>query len=306
MSRNTGLPAISVEFDNPEHLILRKREQLDSIVSTLFTQSSTMSKTHKFILWSVLVAITSFWVWAGVQAWLRTSLFEVPSNILITLSILFVLLLSLMAIGLVLFQDRLWSVYLSLICGVTFLILFGISNINLVGVFIFVMLVYHAQDIVHSEVKERLKLNPRLLIRRGLMNFIVAFFVLISFAAFQSPAIESFKEIQELPTSTGVFIKKITEQTLSGQLAQVEPQQKEAVLNQVAQEIMREANLFLAPYFQYAPPALAFGLFLVLWGLGWLYIGLAMFLGTFIFWILRKVKFVKIEERDAKAEILIV
>jgi len=265
-----------------------------------------MSKTHKFILWSVLVAITSFWVWAGVQAWLRTSLFEVPSNILITFSILFVLLLSLMAIGLVLFQDRLWSVYLSLICGVTFLILFGISNINLVGVFIFVMLVYHAQDIVHNEVKERLKLNPRLLIRRGLMNFIVAFFVLISFAAFQSPAIESFKEIQELPTSTGVFIKKITEQTLSGQLAQVEPQQKEAVLNQVAQEIMREANLFLAPYFQYAPPALAFGLFLVLWGLGWLYIGLAMFLGTFIFWILRKVKFVKIEERDAKAEILIV
>jgi len=255
----------------------------------------------------VLVAITSFWMWAGVQAWLRGSLFELQnSNMLSILGALFILLLALLAIGLILFQNRLWSTYLGLIVAGTFLILFRISNLNLVGVFILVMLFYHAQDIVQGEVATRLKVNSRLLVRKGLVNFVVAFFVLISFAAFQSPAIESFKGITKLPSATSVFIKNIAGQTLSGQLAQATPQQKEAVLSQVTKELVREANLFLEPYFQYAPPALAFGLFLVLWGVGWIFTWLAVFLGVLIFWILRKTKFIKIEERDVKAEILIV
>ena len=255
----------------------------------------------------MLVAITSFWMWAGVQAWLRGSLFELQNNNILTLLvILLVVLFTLLAAGLILFQNRLWSVYLGLISGITFLILFGISNLNLVGVFILVMLFYHAQDIVQGEVATRLKFNPRLLVRKGLANFVVAFFVLISFAAFQSPAIESFKEINELPSSTSVFIKNIAGQTLSGQLAQATPQQKEAILSQITQEIAREANLFLASYFQYAPPALAFGLFLVLWGVSWIFIWLAVFLGVLTFWILRKTKFVRIEERDVKAETLVV
>lgn len=246
-------------------------------------------------------------MWAGVKVWLQGSLFELGSRTNVSIATgLFILLLSLLSIGLVLFRNRLWSVYLGLISGITYFIIFGIDNINLLGVFILVMLFYHAQDIVHGEMGERIKMNSRVLIRKGLTNFVVAFFVLASFAAYKSPAIDSFKNITELPSSTSVFVKNISEQTLSGQLQGATPAQKEQILDQVTKEIIRQANLWLKPYFQYAPPALAFGLFLVLWGIGWVFIWLAVFLGMLIFQILRRTKFFLIEERDIKAETIII
>ena len=107
-----------------------------------------------------------------------------------------------------------------------------------------------------------------------------------------------------MPSASTVFIKNIVEQTLGGQLAQVESQQKDIILNQVTQEVIREFNLWLEPYFQYAPPVLAFGLFLVLWGVGWIFIWLSVFIGLLIFQILKKAKFFRIEERNVKAEVL--
>ena len=266
-----------------------------------------MSKTNKFIVWCVLVAITSFWMWAGVQVWLRGSLFDIQNTANLTItSALFLVLLALLSVGIVVFQNRLRSIYLAIIVSVTYSLLFKISNLNLVGIFILVILFYHAQDLVHGEMNERFKINSRVFLRKGLMNFVVAFFVLASFAAYQSPAIEEFKNIQQLPSSSEVFIKTVIEQSLGGQLKEAGDQQKELVLNQVTQEVVKEANLFLEPYFQYAPPALAFGLFLILWSVGWIFVWLAVFLGMFIFWILKKVKFFKIETRDVKAEVLVI
>ena len=219
---------------------------------------------------------------------------------------LFVVLLSLLAMGLILFQNRLWAVCLGLIVGVTYSLIFGVSNINLVGIFILVMLFFQAQDIVKGEINERIKMNSRLLVKKGLGSFIIAFFILMSFAAYQNPAIEEFKNIEKLPSSSEIFIKTIVEQALGNQLDQASPQQKELVLNQVAREAVGQMNTFLQPYFKYAPPTLAFGLFLVLWGVGWIFTWLAVFLGILLFQILQKAEFFRIEERDVKAEALVV
>lgn len=246
-------------------------------------------------------------MWAGVQVWLRGSLFDIQNTTNLTItSLLFLILLSLLSIGIMVFQNRLRSIYFGIIVSVTYSLLFKISNLNLVGIFLLVLLFYHAQDLVHSEMNERLKINPRVILRKGLMNFVIALFILASFAAYQSPAIEEFKNIQQLPSSSEIFIKTVVEQSLGGQLKEAGAQQKDLVLNQVTQEVVKEANLFLEPYFQYAPPALAFGLFLILWSVGWIFVWLAVFLGMFIFWMLKKIKFFKMEEYDVKAERLVV
>jgi len=246
-------------------------------------------------------------MWVSVQTWFQGSFFEIQNiaNLAI-LSFLFICLLILLSLGFIFFQNKLGSIYLGGIVGITYSLIFGISNLNLVGLFVFIMLLYHAQDLVNGEINARIKINSYVLIRKGLNNFFVAFFILISFAAYQSPAVESFKGLQELPSGTGSFVKTIIGQTLGSQLEAVDPKNRELVLDQVSQEVIREANLFLRPYFDYIPPALAFGLFLVLWGLGWIFIWLAIFLGTLIFWILKKIKFFRIEERDVKAETIVV
>lgn len=266
-----------------------------------------MSKTNKFVLWCVLVAITSFWMWAGVQNWLKGSLYDF-SNIgnFIILGGLFAALLVLLSLGFVLFQNRIWSIYFGLIVGVIYSLLLGVSEINLVGIFILVMLFYHAQDIIIGEVKERIKMNSRLLLKKGMVNVVVSFFILVSFAAYQSPAIEEFKNINKLPSSSEIFIKTVVEQMLNSQLGEISPQQKEQIFNQTTQEVVREFNLWLEPYFQYAPPALAFGFFVILWGVGWIFVWLAVLLGIIMFWGLKKTKFFRIEEKDIKAETILI
>ena len=266
-------------------------------------QGTTMSKTNKFILWCVMVAVASFWVWAGAVSWLSKPLFDQENlNNFGVFAIVLIVLLCLLSFGFILFKGKKESLVLSGIVGATFFSVFGVSNFYLLGVTILVLLFIHSDDVVSGEIRERLKINPRILLRKSLPNLVLGLFVLISFAAFYSPAIESYKNLQELPSASNVFIKNIVEQTLSGQLAQIENQQKEIVLNQVTQEIIKEANLWLEPYFQFAPPALAFGLFLVLWGVGWIFIWLAVFLGILVFQILKKTKFFNIEEYDIKAQ----
>jgi len=266
-----------------------------------------MSKLNKFIIWCASVAVTSFWMWVSVDIWLQRPLFELQNaGNFIILGSLFVVLASFLSVGLIMFRDRLWSVYLGLIVGITYLLNFGISNLNLVGVFILVLLFYHAQDIVQGEIVERIKMNSRLLIRKSLSNFLVAFFILISFAAYQSPAIENFKGQEKIPSSGEVFIRNLIQQTFVSQIDEASPKEKEVITNHLTAETVSRLNTFLAPYFEYMPPALAFGLFLVLWGVGWIFLWLAVFLGVLVFFILRKLNFIKIEEYDVKAERLII
>src|SRR3989344_1720239 len=82
--------------------------------------------------------------------------------------------------------------------------------------------------------------------------------------------------------------------------------EKQNIISQIAGETFREINTFLKPYFQFAPPLLAFGLFLVLWGLSWFFIWLSVLVGMLIFWILKKTKMVIIKEKDVKAEMLVI
>ncbi|OGN07388.1 MAG: hypothetical protein A3B86_01405 [Candidatus Yanofskybacteria bacterium RIFCSPHIGHO2_02_FULL_38_22b] len=244
-------------------------------------------------------------MWAGAASWLSNPLFD--QNNLNNFGIfagVMIVLLCLLSLGFIFFRGKKESLILSGIIGATFFTVFGVSNFYLLGVTILILLFIHSDDMVSGEINERLKMNSRILIRKSLANLVLSLFILISFAAFYSPAIESYKNLQELPSASTVFIKNIIEQTLGGQLAQVESQQKDVVLNQVTSEVIREANLFLEPYFDYAPPVLAFGLFLVLWGVGWIFIWLALFIGLLLFQILKKAKFFKIEERDVKAEVL--
>ena len=82
--------------------------------------------------------------------------------------------------------------------------------------------------------------------------------------------------------------------------------EKEKIVNEITSNVFQQLNSFLKPYFRYAPPLLAFGLFLILWGLSWFFVWLSVLVGMGIFWILKKTGIVRIEEKDVKAEVLIV
>ena len=217
----------------------------------------------------------------------------------------FVVLVSVVSLALALFRKKRWELMTSGIVGIIFLLFFGWTYVNLIGVLIAMLLFEYARFAGVEEIDQRTKINSRMIVRRGATGVVLAFFVLISFAAYQSPVATGIAEAEQLPSASEQFLKTIVESVVGGQIEGSGPE-KEGVISQVTSETIKQSNNILKPYFQYAPPLLAFGLFLILWGLSWVFVWLSVLVGMVSFLILKKTKMVKIEERDVKAEVLVI
>ena len=216
----------------------------------------------------------------------------------------FVVLVSVVSLALALFRKKRWELVTSGIVGIIFLLFFGWTYINLIGALIAMLLFEYARFAGVEEIDQRTKINSRMIVRRGATGVVLAFFVLISFAAYQSPVAIGIAEAEQLPSATQQLMRSVVDSVVGSQIPA--GPEKEGILNQVTNETIKQFNNILKPYFQYAPPFLAFGLFLILWGLSWIFVWLSVLAGMGIFWILKKTNIVRIEERDVKAEILIV
>ncbi len=268
-----------------------------------------MRTNHKIALWHALVVLLSLWMWgSGAHAQFSSITgvaLEVPSLAA------FLLLTSAIVIGYALFRAQrqefwLWPLMMSAIVGGLFMIQFGFTWLNLTAVAIFLALNYESYKRVGNEVSQRIKVNIAEILKKGLMPIVIGIFIMISFAAYQSSLADQLKSDAKLPSQTYQFFQKIAGTVGGSQLDDASPRERQSIINQVATEAYQQANKALKPYFRYAPPALAFGLFLILWGLSWLFVSVAMLVGMFLFWLLKKTGTVQIQERDVKAESIIV
>ena len=220
----------------------------------------------------------------------------------------FVVLTSIISLALPLFRKKRWELVTSGIVGIIFLLFFGWSYINLIGALIAMSLFEYARFAGVEEIDQRTKINSRMIVRRGATGVVLAFFVLISFAAYQSPVAEGIAEAEQLPSATQQLMRSVVDSVIGTTETQkkTESTEKEKIVNEVTSNVFQQLNSFLKPYFQYAPPLLAFGLFLVLWGLSWIFVWLSVLVGMGIFWILKKINFMKIEKRNIEAEIFVI
>jgi len=202
------------------------------------------------------------------------------------------------------FRKKRWALVTSGIVGIIFLLFFEWTYINLVGVLIAMSLFEYARFAGVEEIDQWTKINSRTIVRRGATGVVLAFFVLVSFAAYQSPVATGIAETEQLPSVTQQLMRSVVDSVIGSQIPA--GPEKEGVISQVTNETFQQINGILKPYLQYAPPLLAFGLFLILWGLSWIFVWLSVLVGMGIFWILKKTEMIKIEERDVKAEILII
>lgn len=216
----------------------------------------------------------------------------------------FIILVGFISLSLAIFKAKRWALVTSGVVGLVFIILFGATYVNLVGVSITALLFLNARRDGVEEIDQRTKINPRMIVRRCATSVVLALFVLISFAAFQSPVAKGIAEARQLPSASQQLIHSIVESVIGSQIPS--GPEKDNVLNQVTNQTFQQINGILKPYFQYAPPLLAFGLFLVLWSVSWLFIQLSVLGGILIFWILKKTKLIRIEEHDVKVETLVV
>jgi ABC-type multidrug transport system fused ATPase/permease subunit len=214
----------------------------------------------------------------------------------------FVILTSVISLALPLFKKRRWALASSGIIGVVFFSFFGWTYINLVGVLIAMSLFEYARFAGVEEIDQRTKINSRMIVRRGATGVVLAFFVLVSFAAYQSPVARGIAKAEQLPSASQQLMRSVVDSVIGNQIPA--GQEKESVISRVTNETIQQFNNILKPYFQYAPPLLAFGLFLILWGLSWIFVWLSVLVGMGIFWLLKKTSFMRIGKRNVEAEVL--
>ncbi|MEK7583356.1 MAG: hypothetical protein AAB483_03065 [Patescibacteria group bacterium] len=240
------------------------------------------SQALKIISIIAVVTLLSFWFWVAAEPWVHSETKFRDSSLWILPAIILVVLAASTAVAYMLLPQKRLKMLLAGLIAVTYVVVFGFGYPQILALFVILILHVLAIRDIHLESRERLKIHPGFIIRRGIAAIMIPLYIALSFAYFASPSIhENVRTQQTAPTF------------------------KQAVQNYVIEQAYDQIMRQLAPYRAYFPPVLAFGLFLVLWGLGFVFHRVAAWLGMLIFWLLRKANFVAIQEMDVKAESMV-
>src|SRR3989338_6395794 len=260
--------------------------------------------TTKLIIWHAGVAVLDWRMWLGGQS----AKFDAVTGIDFKIPALgaLVLLIAVLVLGYVLFQQRRWSLTTAGIIGLIFLYVFGWNWLNFVAVGIFLIFNLWPANRVRREIIERKIMNIPDMFYHGLTSVVLGLFVMISFAAYQSPLLTQIEKAGALPGQTQTFFQQVADKFIGPRLDTQNAAERRYIVGQIASQAYQQVNQFLKPYFRFAPPILAFGLFLILSGLSFIFIWCGMLVGMILFWILKKTRVVRTEEKDVKAEVLVV
>jgi len=258
----------------------------------------------KIVVWHVLVVVLAWWMWNTGQHATFNSVTGIDLNIL-PLSV-FILLTAVVVMGYIMFRQRRLSVTITALIGLLFMVSFGWTWLNALAVLVLFGFNLWSATRVRREINERRILNIPDAFYHGLMPVVLGLFVMISFAAYQSPLLNEIKSAQKLPNQSQVFFRQIIDKTFGQKIEASTPQQRNKLITEITSQTFQEFNSILKPYFQYAPPVLAFSLFLILWGISFIFVWLGILAGLILYWVLKKVNIIKIEKKEVQAEILVV
>ena len=253
----------------------------------------------------VAVALISFWFWFSVKPWIQD-----PSWSTINYQTWLWPLIALVVTGAVFANalallDRTDQRWLgSGIVGATFLLVFGISTLNLLGVVL--MFAFHsfAMRAMRNAVQNHVKIDFRAGAGHGMRNVILPLLIMLSFVYFENPEVQASAQQSRLPESITKAVETASRFLADSELSQLSPAQRAQVEDQLTKETVSFLERQAKPYRKFFPPVLAFGLFLVLQGLGFILIPIAVFLAWALFESLRASEFIRVSERDVKAEVI--
>ena len=171
-----------------------------------------MAKSYKLIVWHLLVAVLVWWMWkAGKSVGFNT---VTGVDIQLPSFVAFLLLIAVIVLGYILFRQRRWSASIAGILGISFLMAFGWNWLNLLSVGVVLGFNFWSATRVRREINERRVLNIKDAFYHGLMPVVLGLFVMISFAAYQSPLAKDIERSQKLPSGIEIFIYDIVENTI--------------------------------------------------------------------------------------------
>lgn len=254
------------------------------------------------ILITVLIIAIVFWV--AVKPWIEGQIKFAQIDAWLFPLIMLNLLAAALGVGFILITDILSRISMSILVGIAFLIVFDFNPLY-PGTFSTLILFHlYAGKLIREELNQRHKINVRAILRRGLTWVILPILIMISFAYYLDPKVQASAFQNELPPTIKQIVRQTVTLILGRELETLPPDERREAEDILAVQVIEKINELANPYFKYTPPILAFGIFIILQGLSFVFVWLGVFAGVALFWILKKIDFVKIAERDVKAEMI--
>ena len=268
-----------------------------------------MSKLYKFISWEAAIVILSLLFWGGfarLVGQLSAGFGGMPFSFeaVALPAVFFLSLASLLCLGILFFGTLFQTLSSGALAGAVFLLSSGFTDFNLAAVGILILCLLYSRLSVTSESRERIKINARIILSRGLTPIFIGLLVMVSFVIYENPGVQALEKANKIPPSGEKIVSSVITNFIGGQI-EGNPREKQAIIKEITRQTMNQLNSLAAPYLKYAPPVLTASLFLIIWGVHEIFVWLSILIGSLLFFALKKAGFVKIEERDAKAETLI-
>lgn len=248
-----------------------------------------------------VVALLALIFWVSVLPWVNGEVKFADPGVWVWPLAMLILLSGAIGVCYAILPQRRLKLAASALIGLTYLIAFGFGYLNILGFFVILLLHVFAIRAIHLESQERLKIHPWAILRRGIAEIMVPLYIAISFGYFASPVIQGRTSADVLNPGVKQIAAEVMEKFLESD-GNLSNSQRKAVGQAAIDRAYDSMKYFLAPYEKYFPPILAFGLFLVLWGLGFVIYPLATLAGMGIFSLLRVSGIVQIQSVDTKAE----
>ena len=252
------------------------------------------------LITAVGVVAWLFWLW--VEPWVASPTRFADYGLWLKPLIALGTLGSLIGLSLMFFKNIKLRILVSVLTGLPFLFVFE-SNQYFFGAFALMILLHlYAVNSIHEQATQRIKINIREIMNHGLPMIITPILILISFAFYFSPTVQLSVDDKQLPPT----IKEVIEKTVGGFIGQevqsLPPQERKQAEKQVVTEVLNQLTKLAEPYFRFFPPILAFGMFLILQGLSFIFVWLGTLIAVLLFWILKKSGFFRIKMVQKEAE----
>lgn len=259
----------------------------------------------KRILMIVVLAVVSLGFWLVAKPWITN-----PTWFTVDYHTWLLPLIGLVVIGAIagtvmtLLDRRLLQYSASAVIGFLFLLVFGVTKLNLLAAAI--MLVFHAYAFrtMHGALYNHLKINFRVAVNSGLTYVIMPLLIMLSFVYYANPDVQASSKHNTLPPIITQAVEAASRVVAQTQLSKLSPSQRSIAQRELTNQVTDLINTEARPYREYFPPLLAFGLFLVLQGLGFVFLPIAGLLAWGLYEVLKAARFIRITEKDVKAEIL--
>lgn len=249
-----------------------------------------------------VVFVVALVFWFAARGWVEGPVKFGAVGVWLAPLTMLIILAAVAGVGLILISELLYKMILSLLIGIAFLIVFKFNTLYPGTFSALILLHLYAGKVMREELTQRTKINARVILKRGLSWVILPLLIMISLVYFSDPQVQATARSNQLPPTINQAISKTVTTFLGDEFQALPAGRREQVKSELTKQVTDQLTKLAKPYFKYTPPILAFGLFLILQGLSFIFVWLAVWLGMLVFWILKRAGFVKIVEREVKAE----